>query len=88
MPCQKRGERKIEDASGGDIEMIREMKRQMQLHKYIGESSRSVFERAVKHQDDIHKLKTSSHMDRHLLEMHEGEERSGLIFGMRVLRFT
>ena len=32
-------------------------------------------------------LKSSSHMLRHLLEMHRGEERSSVEFGMKVLSF-
>ena len=33
-------------------------------------------------------MKTSSHMLRHLIEMHPGEERSQVEFGIKVLRFT
>ena len=38
--------------------------------------------------NDVDQLKTSSHMLRHLLEMHENEERSKVEFGMKVLRYT
>ena len=60
----------------------------MKLHKYIGESSRSSFERAREHQNDMRQLKPSSHMLRHALDMHEGEDLGGIRFGMEVVKFT
>ena len=57
-------------------------------HLYIGESSRSMYERAFEHQYDVELLKTSSHMLRHLVEMHGGEKRSEVEFGAKVLKFT
>ena len=38
------------------------------------------------HQNDIDQLKTSMH--RHLIEMHGGEERSKVEFGIKVLKYT
>ena len=47
-----------------------------------------MYERGLEHQGDVSQLKTSSHMLRHMLEMHRGEERSEIEFGVKVLRFT
>ena len=88
ISCQAREEEKIEKDHEGDAKKIREMKNKIKLHLYIGETSRSVYERSIEHQGDIDQLKTSSHMLRHLLELHGGEERSAVDFGMKVMRYT
>ena len=88
ISCQAREEEKIEKDHKGDAKKIREMKNKIKLHLYSGETSRSVYERSIEHQGDIDQLKTSSHMLRHLLEMHGGEERSAVDFGMKVMRYT
>ena len=60
----------------------------MKLHKYVGETSRSCFERSQEHKNDMQQLKPSSHMLRHILDMHEGELIADIKFGMEVIRFT
>ena len=52
---------------------IKDKKSKMQIHKYVGEMSRSIYERTQEHKNDIEALKTSSHM---------------LEFGAKVLRYT
>ena len=55
-----------------------------------GETNRSVYERGMEHQNDIPACKTSSHMLRHLLMVHEDEEEEcdKIEFGMRLIRST
>ena len=62
----------------------------MKRYIYIGETNRSVYERGLEHQNDISGCKTSSHMLRHLLDVHEEEEESwdNIRFGMRILKNT
>ena len=48
----------IETKYNGDADKIKEMKKKMLLHKYVGETSRSVHERTWEHQNDISALKT------------------------------
>ena len=86
--CLHRDEAAVEERWEGDAEKIREMKGKIRKHLYIGETSRSVYERVFEHQYDVDQLKTSSHMLRHLLEMHRDEQRSEVEFGVKVLRFT
>ena len=74
MTCLRKEEREIEIKYAGDARKIRERKDKIKKHLYIGETSRSIFERALEHQNDVEQLKTSSHMLRHLLEMHGREE--------------
>ena len=88
MTCMKKDETEIELKYEGDAREIREEKAKIRKHLYIGETSRSIYERALEHQGDVDQLKTSSHMLRHLIEMHGGEERSGVEFGVKVLRYT
>ena len=64
------------------------MKQKMKIHKYVGETARSVFERIQEHRNDIETLKTSSHMLRHLLDSHENENWKEVEFGAKVLRYT
>ena len=81
-------EEDVEKRWKGDADRIRNEKRKIKRHleTYIGETSWSVFEHALEHQNDVDQLKPSSPMLRHILEMHEDEERSKVEFGMMVLR--
>ena len=57
---------------------------------YIGETNRSVYERGLEHLNDVTGCKTSSHMLRHLLTVHEEEEDEweNIKFGMKILKTT
>ena len=72
--CKERGEKEIEKEEGDNIEGIEEKKRKMKIFKYIGEKSRSVFERAAEHQIAFKIISNGSFMLKHWLEMHEEEE--------------
>ena len=69
---------------------IDEEKRRAKRYIYIGETNRSVYERGIEHQNDVTGCKTSSHMLRHLLTVHEEEEEEWdkIKFGMRILKST
>ena len=87
--CQEREEERIEEACGEDEERKMEMKKKIKLHKYVGETSRSVYERAWEHTHSRDQLQTSSHMLKHIIEMHGEEENPDKIqFGVRVVRYT
>ena len=88
MTCLKKDEEEVERKYEGDARKMKEMKGKIMMHLYVGETSRSMYERALEHQGDVEQLKTSSHMLRHLVEMHGGEERSKVEFGVKVLRYT
>ena len=62
----------------------------MKKYVYIGETNRSAFERGREHHNDIAACKTSSHMLRHLLDVHEEDEEnwSEVKFSMKILRST
>ena len=53
---------------------------------YPGESSRSGLERSINHHDDYDKRLEASHMEKHFINSHSGEEERPQ-FGMRVVRY-
>ena len=57
-------------------------------YKYVGETSRSVYERTWEHTNSMKQLQTSSHMLKHMLEVHGEEEMEKVEFGARVLKFA
>ena len=56
------------------------------LYTYIGESSRSTYERGFEHQKDARDLKTTSHILKHILEKHPGSGPDEVRFDMKMLR--
>ena len=61
-----------------------ELLKRMKVHKYIGETSRSVYERGLEHLKDLEDMKVESHMLKHYQENHEDEEIRGMEFGMKI----
>ena len=88
ITCKERETERLESSCGEDKTKLREELERVKLHKYIGESSRSAFERGFEHINDIKQLKPSSHMLRHVLDQHEGESITSIEFGMETVRFT
>ena len=54
----------------------------------MGESSRSAYERGWEHINDMAQLKSSSHMLKHTVGVHQNEDMEKVHFGMRVHKFT
>ena len=88
ITCKERDIKKIKAATGGHKKRTQEEMAKIKLHKYIGETSRSCFERAMEHQNDMRQLKPTSHLLRHVLDQHEEEKLSNVEFGMEVVRYT
>ena len=47
-------------------------KKKIKIHKYIGESTKSAFERGQEHLADRRSLNLRSHMLKHAVDMHDG----------------
>ena len=62
-------------------------KKILKMTKYIGESARSCFERGSEHLDDMVHLRTSSHLLKHYLTSHEGEDINNITFRMKAVKF-
>ena len=59
----------------------------VRLHTYIGESSRSCFERGGEHMRDVENLSSGSHMLKHIIEKHEGIDPTVVEFRMSAVKF-
>ena len=60
----------------------------MDIEEYIGETSRSAFERGWEHLNDLAQLRTSSHMLKHIEGVHPDQDMSDIKFGMEVIKYT
>jgi hypothetical protein len=91
LTCRDRQDRGIEERQGDmGTKKVEEAKRKASRYIYVGETNRSVYERRIEHVNDIAACKTSSHMLRHLLDVHEHEEGEWdqIRFGMRIIKNT
>ena len=86
MDCEESQNKDIEDRCGEDKEKLEEERKKTRRHIYIGETARSCFERLKEHQSDMRQLKVNSHMLRHIVEKHEGQNYEEVEFGVRIVR--
>ena len=61
---------------------------EIRRYKYIGETSRSIYERAAEHQLGLQTLNKDSYMLKHVVDKHEGEDLGKKRFALKVLRYT
>ena len=87
LTCERREEEKI-NMEEEDEQIRKEKKKAIRLHMYVGESSRSIYERGLEHIRDCQELKKESHMIKHYFDHHEEEELEDMEFGMRIARTT
>ena len=85
MSCEKKELERIEGLEEEEKEKER-MRREIRLYKYLGETSRSFYERALEHQRDLLEMKTDSHMLKHYFEKHLEEEIEEMEFGGRLVK--
>ena len=78
----------VDDDGSEGMRVSGELGREMVMAKYIGETARSTYERGFEHLSDLLNLSQKSHMLRHYVEAHMGEDFSQMKFHMRTLRFT
>jgi hypothetical protein len=79
---------RLEDEKTTETETDGKKRQQdVKLFKYIGESRRSCFERGLEHQNDCQQLKPSSHMLKHILDRHEGQQPGDIKFLMKAVKF-
>ena len=87
MTCTERQDAEVMEKFGEmGKKKVEEERKKIKIYIYIG----SMYERGLEHQNDIPACKTSSHMLRHLLAVHEEEEETWdqVRFGMRLIRST
>ena len=66
MTCEER-DRNRKEESEMDEEEKRMKLREVRLHKYVGETSRSMYECGLEHLRDLSELKPESHMLKHFM---------------------
>ena len=79
---EQRDQEKLEEMDIDD-EKRKEFTRNIKLHKYIGETARSSYERSLEHLRDSMEMKLDSHLLKHFLENHREQEMEKMEFGTR-----
>ena len=87
LSCEEKAYEEIDNLEIPEKEKEK-MKRNTRQYKYIGETSRSAYERGWEHINDMAQLKSSSHMLKHTVGVHPNEDMEKVHFGMRVHKFT
>ena len=85
LTCESRERRAIEENDDYDEETRKRKLREVRLHKYVGESSRSLYERGLEHLRDLEEMKKDSHMLKHYFDKHSEEKLEEMEFGGRIL---
>ena len=84
--CELREIQEIEN-SDLDDKMKLDKKRNLRQYKYIGESSRSPYERGWEHLNDLATLNPRCHMLRHILTHHPDQDMLSIEFNMKVRKY-
>ena len=86
----KRNKRKrefIEKERGRNVNECQSDKRESQVYKYIGETSRSGYERCEEHWKDFTNLSNKSHILKHYVDKHMNSKKLGEVrFQMKVIQ--
>ena len=85
--CEDREVKKIEEDEEKEEGMKKKLKDKIKVHKYIGETARSVYERSREHLSDMQQLKPCNHLLKHILDKHEEENHEEIVFNLRVLSY-
>ena len=85
ITCQENEQDRIDSLNIEQDEKL-ELKKNIKLFKYIGETSRSSFERGWEHINNLAQLKTSSHMLKPILTKHPDQDMEQVTFGMKIIR--
>ena len=87
LRCNERQDKEVEAKYNKEgKKRIDEEKRKIRRYKYIGETNRSCYERGLEHLNDAEACKTSSHILKHLIDVHEEEDWDNVKFGMKVIK--
>ena len=86
LTCEEKIRTEIE-GSEDDEEIKKEKLKNMKVPRYVGESSRSAYERGFEHLDKLTTMNSKSQMLRHLVDMHEGQEFEEVKWGMFILKY-
>ena len=88
ITCEEQEMDKIKLRCKDDEEMTKKLKKKIVLSKYIGETSRSIHERAWEHKYAMEQLSITSHLLKHTLDKHGEADMDKVKFGVKVLQYT
>ena len=84
--CVRKEIQEIDKEEDLDEKERMERIKRIKKYKYVGESSRSAYERGLEHQDGLEKLDENNHMMKHVASHHQDMELEEVKFGMKVVR--
>ena len=79
---------RVKIEAGEDKNKEKELQAKIRIHKYVGETARSLYERGFEHLSNYENLSTKSHMLKHVVESHEGEDLDKIEFGIEAIRYS
>ena len=85
--CYREEVERIDEEEGTDSEKL-EKRKKIKVHKYIGETARSVFERGLEHLSGLEKLDEDNHLVKHMALYHKDQEMEEIKFGIRVVKYA
>ena len=87
--CRSKKEREMNETEKNEVGNKKKTKNNMEddveIYRYIGETSRSTNERGSEHKKDLEHKRPRSHLLRHCVEIHENEDPDKIEFGMRMI---
>ena len=86
VTCEEKALQELQEQELTDKDR-KEKEKKIILFKYIGESSRSAYERGWEHVNDMASLNPRSHMLKHAIIDHPGEDMSLVKFGMKIVKY-
>ena len=87
LTCEEKERQQIEAEAGDNIELKRQLEEKMETPIYIGETSRSGYERGFEHLNNLTTLSSKSVMLKHMLSRHEGADMSQVKWGMFITSY-
>ena len=86
ISCEEKERKRIQETVE-DGEKKKELLKKIKVPSYVGESSRSAYERGFEHLNKLATLSSDSHMLRHMVDVHKGEDFQEVRWGMFVKKF-
>ena len=88
MECKERSLKEIDENEDWGEEEKEKRKKEIKLYKYIGETSRSAFERGWEHRLGLQSLSEDSYMLKHALDQHPEDLHNLERYGLKIIKYT
>ena len=86
--CRSREEKQIEEDEEASEEEKEKRRKGIKMHKYVGETARSVYERGMEHLNGLQSMKEDNHLMKHVAMFHQDMEVEEVKFGIMVVKYT